>query len=209
MQSQQKRGALRSRLISGLVWSKTQIFELNFNKTMARARQRFMRVSMNLSRVEPSFTFEQRVSRDFDSHFLHFPTRRRSRKRSRFVRFVFSPLSDRKRRGRRESIVSFIIHVDNYRKIYGKSHVSFLLKDDETFEIKIRYSRLCRLRFLFIGFASFIDDTRNLLRSKKVSILKKKKNSKSYSSLTFLIFVHFNPLTIPCPYSLHDGRHTR
>lgn len=166
---------------------------------------------MNLSRVEPSFTFEQRVSRDFDSHFLHFPTRRRSRKRSRFVRFVFSPLSDRKRRGRRESIVSFIIHVDNYRKIYGKSHVSFLLKDDETFEIKIRYSRLCRLRFLFIGFASFIDDTRNLLRSKKVSISilkKKKRNSKSYSSLTFL-FVHFNPLTIPCPYSLHDGRHTR
>lgn len=36
MQSQQKRGALRWRLISGLVWSKTQIFELNFNKTMAR-----------------------------------------------------------------------------------------------------------------------------------------------------------------------------
>lgn len=109
---------------------------------------------MNLSRVEPSFTFEQRVSRDFDSHFLHFPTRGRSRKRSRFVRFVFSPLSDRKRRGRRESIVSFIIYVDNYRKIYGKSHVSFLLKDDETFEIKIRYSRLRRSRFLFI------DDTR-------------------------------------------------
>lgn len=159
MQSQQKRGALRSRLISGLVWSKTQIFELNFNKTMARARQRFMRVSMNLSRVEPSFTFEQRVSRDFDSHFLHFLTRRRSRKRSRFVRFVFSPLSDRKRGGGRDpSFVSFIIHVDNYRKIYRKSHVSFLLKDDETFEIKIRYSR--RSRFLFIGFASFIDDTR-------------------------------------------------
>ena len=116
---------------------------------------------MNLSRVEPSFTFEQRVSRDFDSHFLHFLTRRRSRKRSRFVRFVFSPLSDRKRGGGRDpSFVSFIIHVDNYRKIYRKSHVSFLLKDDETFEIKIRYSRLCRLRFLFIGFASFIDDTR-------------------------------------------------
>lgn len=173
---------------------------------------------MNLSRVEPSFTFEQRVSRDFDSHFLHFPTRGRSRKRSRFVRFAFSPFSDRKRRGRRESIVSFIIHVDNYRKIYGKPHVSFLLKDDETFEIKIRYSRLRRSRFLFIGFASFIDDTRMdsfrgiletcYVRKKYRYRFLKKKNSKSYSSLTFL-FVHFNPLTIPCPYSLHDGRHTR
>lgn len=66
--------------------------------------------------------------------------------------------------------------------------------DDETFEIKIRYSRYVRVytsirhrsRFLFVDFGSsttlewigFRKDTRNLLRSKKLISILKKKNSK-------------------------------
>lgn len=120
--------------------------------------------------MEPSFTFEQR---DSDSHFLHFPTRRRRRKRS-IVR-----------------LASFITYGDNYSSFSTRERKS-KSADDETFEIKIRYSRYVRVytsirhrsRFLFVDFGSsttlewigFRKDTRNLLRSKKlISILKKKK----------------------------------
>lgn len=124
--------------------------------------------------MEPSFTFEQR---DSDSHFLHFPTRRRRRKRY-IVRLA--------------SYTEIIIERFTERNSFSTRERKSKNADDETFEIKIRYSRYIRVytsirhrsRFLFVDFGSsttlewigFRNDTRNLLRSKKlISILKKKK----------------------------------
>lgn len=98
--------------------------------------------------MEPSFTFEQR---DSDSHFLHFPTRRRRRKRS-IVRLA--------------SYTEIIIERFTERSSFSTRERKSKSADDETFEIKIRYSRYVRVHFnpasfaIFICRFWFIDDTR-------------------------------------------------